>query len=51
MLMLEPPTKPNKEMTEKPNVMKPLMTINKEELLEIQTDKPFQTSLDYLTPN
>jgi len=51
MLMPEPPTKPNKETTEDTNVTKPLMTINKEEPLEIQTDKPFQTSLDYLTPN
>jgi len=49
--MLEPPTKPNKEMTEELNVMKPLMTINKEEPPETQTDKPSQTSLDYLTPN
>jgi hypothetical protein len=51
MLMLEPPTKLNKEMTEDTNVTKLLMTTNKEELLETQIDKLFQTSLDYLTPN
>jgi len=51
MLMLEPLIRLNKEMTEEENVTKLLMITNKEELLEILTDKLFQTSSDYLTPN
>jgi len=39
----------NKEMTEEPNVKKPLMITNKEEPPEIQIDKPSQISLESLT--
>ena len=42
--------RPNKEMTEELNAKKPLMTINKEDPPEMQTDKSFQILLVYSTP-
>lgn len=51
-MMLNKDQKPrhNREMTEELNAKKPLMTINKEDQPETETDKSFQISLVYSTP-